>query len=132
MRLTVFTPLGTVLKSKINKVTVETLNGHYTLLPKHVDLAAAMGANIVSYTTEQNEEKYVACHRGIVVKKGNEVTITVQNAVTGETLDELSDVILKEFKYNDEKRKELNSAMARLELGIIRGFGQLSKGNFDG
>ncbi|MBR3675848.1 MAG: hypothetical protein IKN71_01780 [Alphaproteobacteria bacterium] len=132
MKLTVFTPLGTVLKSKINKVTVETLNGYYTLLPKHVDFAAAMGANIVSYTTEQNEKKYVACHRGIVVKKGDEVTITVQNAVTGETLDELSEVIRKEFKYNDEQRKELNSAMARLELGIIRGFGQLSKGNFDG
>ena len=132
MKLTVFTPLGTVLKSKINKVTVETLSGYYTLLPKHVDFAAAMGANIVSYTTEQNEKKYVACHRGIVVKKGDEVTITVQNAVTGETLDELSEVIRKEFKYNDEQRKELNSAMARLELGIIRGFGQLSKGNFDG
>ena len=132
MKLTVFTPLGTALKSKINKVTVETLSGYYTLLPRHVDFAAAMGANIVSYTTEQNEEKYVACHRGIVVKKGDEVTITVQNAVVGETLDELSDVIRKEFKYNDEQRKELNSAMARLELGIIRGFEQLSKGSFDG
>lgn len=132
MKLTVFTPLGTVLKSKINKVTVETLNGYYTLLPKHVDFAAAMNANIVSYTTEHNTEKYVACHRGIVVKKGDEVTITVQNAVTGDTLDDLSEVIRKEFKHSDEQRKELNSAMARLELGIVRGFGQLNKGNFDG
>ncbi|MBR1825916.1 MAG: F0F1 ATP synthase subunit epsilon [Alphaproteobacteria bacterium] len=132
MKLTVFTPLGTVLKCKINKVNFETLNGYYTLLPKHVDFASAMEANIVSYTTETGAEKYVACHRGIVVKKGDTVTITAQNAVAGETLDELTNVIEREFKQNDEQRKEINSAMARLELGIIRGFGQLNRGDFDG
>ena len=132
MKLTVFTPLGTVLKGKIRKVTVETLNGYHTLLPKHVDFAAVMGANIVSCVTEDGEEKYVACHRGIVVKKGEAVTITVQDAVVGSTLDELAVVIDTEFKQNDEKRKELNSAMARLELGIVRGFGQLSKGESNG
>lgn len=132
MKLTVFTPLGEVLKSKITKVTVETLNGYCTLLPKHVDMAAAMGENIVTYTTEQNQVKYVACHRGIVVKKGDAVTITVQNAVMSDTLEELTDVINRDFKQTDEQRKELNSAMARLELGIIRGFDRLSKGEFNG
>jgi len=132
MKLTIFTPLGTVLKSKIQKVTVETLNGYYTLMPKHVDFAAAMRENIVVYVTEDKMEKYVACHHGIVVKKGEDVTITVQDAIVGETLDELSNVINREFKQNDEKRKELNSAMARLEIGIMRGFGQLNKEDFDG
>ena len=132
MKLTVFTPLGTALKSKIKKVTLETLNGYYTLLPKHVDFAAAMRENIVVYTTEDGVEKYVACHHGIVVKVGDRVTMTVQDAVLGDTLDELSGVIKREFKQNDEKRKELNSAMARLELGIMRGFGRLSKGDGDG
>jgi F-type H+-transporting ATPase subunit epsilon len=132
MKLTIFTPLGTALKSKITKVTMETLDGYHTLLPKHVDFASAMAANIVSYTTEDGIEKYVACHRGIVVKKGDTVTMTVQNAVTGDTLDELTDVINREFKQTDEHRKEINSAMARLERGIIRGFGQLNKENFDG
>ena len=58
--------------------------------------------------------------------------MTVQDAVMGNTLDELSEVIKRDFKQNDEKRKEFNSAMARLELGIMRGFGRLSKGDFDG
>ncbi|MBR6356249.1 MAG: hypothetical protein IKR92_05290 [Alphaproteobacteria bacterium] len=132
MKLTVFTPLGTALKSKINKITLETLSGYHTLLPKHIDFAAAMRANVVVYTTEDGAEKYVACHHGIVVKKGEYVTITVQDAVTGDTLDELSEVISRDFKQNDEKRKELNSAMARLELGIMRGFGRLNKGDNDG
>lgn len=131
MYLTVFTPLGAVLKSPIKKVIVETLNGYYTLLPKHVDFAAAMRAGIVVYTTNDGKEKYVACHHGVVVKKADAVTITVHNAVTGETLEELSQVINYEFKQNEEYRKELNSAMARLELGIVRGFEQLGKGDYD-
>ena len=132
MKLTVVTPLGTVLKSKIKKVMLETLNGYYTLLPKHVDFAAAVRESIVVYTPEDEAEKYVACHHGIAVKKGEQVTISVQDAVIGDTLDELGDIINREFKQNDEKRKELNSAMARLELGIIRGFGQLNRENGDG
>ena len=73
MKLQIYTPLGSVLNCKINKVTMETLDGYYTLLPRHVDFAAAMNANILSYTTEENQERFAACHRGIVVKKGDMV-----------------------------------------------------------
>ncbi|HBO50324.1 MAG TPA: hypothetical protein DD619_06040 [Alphaproteobacteria bacterium] len=131
MQLTVCSPLGTVLQTKALKVTFETLNGFYTLMPKHVDFVAAMKPNIVRYTDENNAESYVACHRGIVVKKGQNVTMSVQNAVISKSLDTLSLVIRNDFKENEERRKELNLAMARLELGLVRGFGKL-KGDENG
>ena len=134
MKLTVFTPIGTVLQCKIKKVTLETLNGYYTLLPRHIDFVSAMEENIVSYTTENDEKKYIACQHGIVVKKADNVTITVQHAVLGNTLDELEEVIKIDFKQSDEQRKELNTAMARLEVGLIRGFNRLNQnsGGIDG
>ena len=128
MLLTVLTPLGVVLKTKALKVTMETLNGYYTLLPKHVDFISALGPNIVQYYDENSNEKYVACHNGIVVKKGSSVTISVQDAILGDKLDELEVSLAKAYKQNEEKRKELNTAMARLELGIVRGFGRLREG----
>ncbi len=131
MQLTVCSPLGTVLETKVLKVTFETLNGFYTLMPKHVDFVAAMKPNIVRYTDENNDESYVACHHGIVVKKGQNVTMSVQNAVISKSLDTLSLVIRNDFKENEERRKELNLAMARLELGLVRGFGKL-KGDENG
>jgi len=131
MKLQIYTPLGTVLNSSINKVIMETLDGYHTLLPRHVDFAAAMNANILSYTTEDNLERFAACHRGIVVKKGDTVTVTVQKAVLGDTLDELENTILREFKQDEEQRKELNAAMARLEAGLIRGFINLRQGVTD-
>lgn len=125
MQLTVCSPLGTVLQIKVLKVTFETLNGFYTLMPKHVDFVAAMNPNIVRYTDENNAESYVACHRGIVVKKGQNVTMSVQNAMLSQSLENLTDVIQNDFKENEERRKELNLAMARLELGLVRGFSKL-------
>lgn len=130
MKLVVFTPMGSVLSYKVKKVILETLDGYYTLLPKHIDFVSALGGSIVSYVAEnETKEKYIACHPGIVVKKGEVVTITVQSAVLGDNLTELEDVVRKYFKQNNEQRKELNTAMARLELGLIRGFGRLNNGD---
>jgi len=125
----IYSPLGTVIKTKIKKVTFETLNGYYTLLPRHIDFISALQANIVSFTEENGQEKFAACHRGIVVKKGNAVTMSVQGAVICNTLDELSPAIFNDFKKSEEERKELNTAMVQLELGLIRGFGRLNKEN---
>ena len=134
MKLIVFTPIGTVLQCKIKKITLETPSGYYTLLPHHVDFVSAMDENIISYTNESDEKKYIACQRGIVVKKAENVTITVQHAVLGNTLDELEKVIEIDFKQANEQRKELNTAMARLEIGLIRGFNRLNQniGGVDG
>lgn len=127
MDFTVYTPLGTALKVKAKKVTFETVTGYYTLMPKHVDFVSAMEPNIVRYTDDAGREKYMACHRGIVVKKGTDVTMSVQSAVLSDSLDTLPASILADFKAAEEKRKELNTAMARLELGMVRGFGQLKE-----
>lgn len=128
MQLTVLTPLGVVLQTKALKVTMETLSGYHTLLPKHVDFISALGPNIMQYYDENNNPKYVACHNGIVVKKGATVTVSVQDAILGDKLDELESTLAKVYKENEEQRKELNTAIARLELGIVRGFSRLREG----
>ena len=131
MQLVLATPQGIALQEKISKITLETQEGYHTLLPRHVDFVAALAAGIVTYFTEEGKAKYAACHQGIVVKKGDKVTLSVQNASLGETLPELQNLIKQEFKQNEEQRKQLNTAMARLELGLVRGFRQL-KGAADG
>lgn len=132
MQFTLVTPQGIVLQENIRKITIETLDGYYTLLPRHVDFVSALTAGIVTFLSEDNTEKYAACHQGIIVKKGDKITISVQNAVLGETLSELQELIKIEFKQREEQRKQLNTAMARLELGIMRGFKQLRGATDDG
>jgi F-type H+-transporting ATPase subunit epsilon len=131
MQFILVTPEGIILQENILKITLETLEGYYTLLPRHVDFVSALTAGIVTFLPEYSNEKYAACHQGIVVKKGEKITLSVQNAVLGETLSELQELIKIEFKQKEEQRKQLNTAMARLELGIMRGFKQL-RGATDG
>ena len=131
MELVICSPLQTVVQAKIKKVSFEALDGYRTLLPKHVDFVSALGIGIITYVPEDSTPKYVACHQGIVVKQGDKVIITAQGTITGDTLEELREHIKLDFKQNEEHRKELSAAMARLELGLARGFQQLKGGAYD-
>ena len=131
MELLICSPLETVVQAKIEKVSFEAVDGYRTLLPKHVDFVSALGAGIITYVSEKGTPKYVACHQGIVVKQGDKVTISAQGTVTGDTLEELQEHIKNYSKQNEEHRKELSAAMARLELGLARGFQQLKGGAYD-
>lgn len=132
MRLIVCTPLGEILNKEVQKISLEFLNGCHTFLPKHIDFASVLKPSIAAYTDESGEQKYIACHTGVAVKKGKNITLSVQQAVLGDTLDELKSTILQEFKKADEQRKELNTAMARLEIGMLRGFKNLKGGDLNG
>lgn len=132
MHLIVCTPMGELLNEDIQKISVEFLNGYHTFLPRHIDFASILKPSIATYTDKNGKQKYIACHKGVAVKKGKNITLSVQQAVLGNTLDELKTTILSEFKKADEQRKELNTAMARLEIGILRGFKNLKGGDFDG
>ena len=133
MKLKVTSPIGIVLKEEIQKIDFEALDGHFTLLPRHQDFVTAMPPNIVAYQTTDNQMHYMACNRGILVKKGDGVYVSVHRAVLSETLNDLASVIAIEFKNDDEQLKEVNTAMARLEVGLSRGFMQLKEvANNDG
>ena len=107
MKLRVFTPVQTFLETEISKIDFEALDGFFTLLPKHVDFASAMPPNILHFKTLDGQTKYMACNRGIVVKKGDEVSLSVHKAVLSDSLQSLSRTIEVEFKQDDEERKRL-------------------------
>ncbi len=132
MKLRVFTPVETFLETEISKIDFEALDGFFTLLPKHVDFASAMPPNILHFTTSNGQTKYMACNRGIVVKKGDEVSLSVHKAVLSDSLQTLSRTIEVEFKQDDEERKEVNTVMARLEAGLSRSFMKLKGDGADG
>lgn len=124
----VHTPIGTILDLPVKKVDLEGLGGFWTLLPKHVDFVNALVPGIVTYTTEDEKTLYIACNRGVIVKKRHEVTISTPLAVLGNDLDELTRTIEIDFKQMEEERKEVSTTMARLEIGLIKGMQNLKKG----
>lgn len=128
MQLKVHTPIGTLLDLPVKKVDLEGLGGFWTLLPKHADFVNALTAGIVSYTTEDDKTLYIACNRGVIVKKYQEVRISTPLAILDDNLEKLTQTIAIDFKQMEEQRKEVNTTMAKLEIGLIKGMQNLKKG----
>ena len=133
MQLKVFSPTGVVLDIPIRKIDFEGIDGYWTLLPKHVDYVNALTPSIVSYSNEYNETKYMACNKGVIVKKNQDVSISTKLAILDDSLEKLQKTIEIDFKAMDEDRKEVNTTMARLEIGLVKGLQSLKQdGGIDG
>ena len=132
MNLKVMTPYSVVLNTPVSQVTVEAVDGFFTLKPKHMDFVNALKAGILTYKKE-GKELFVACNRGVVVKNGEEVSVSTPLAILGESLDDLKKKIAIDFQAMEEERKEVRLSMARLEVGLTKGLANLSvAGGSDG
>lgn len=126
MHLKVFSPIGIVLDTPVNQVDFEAIDGFYTLLPKHVDMVSALKPSILSYRTD-GKSGYIACNKGVLVKKGSNVAVSTKLAILGTDLKQLEKTIEIDFKEMEQQRKEANLAMAKLEIGLTKGLMALKK-----
>ena len=55
MNLKVMTPYSVVLNTPVSQVTVEAVDGFFTLKPKHMDFVNALKAGILTYKKEGKE-----------------------------------------------------------------------------
>ena len=132
MNLRVMTPYSVALNILVFQVTVDTVDGFFTLKPKHVDFIDALRPGIISYKKD-DKEAFIACNRGVIVKKGEDVSISTPLAILGENLDELKKKIAIDFQNMEEERKEVRVSMARLEVGLTKGLTSLNlPGGSDG
>lgn len=125
MRLKTLTPAGIVVDEQISRIRFDALDGSFTFLPKHADFVTVIVPGLVSFEVmsgkNKGKEVYMACDRGMLVKDNTTVLLSVRRAVISENLEELSRTISEEFKKDEENRKIVNAAMARLEVGLSRG-----------
>ncbi len=124
MNLKILLPAEVFLSEKVAKVVAEAANGFFCLLPHHVDYTAALVPGVFLYETEE-EENYLAIDVGTLVKKGDEILVSVRNAVRGPELGKLKLEVVKQFRELDEREKKARSAAAKLEVDLLRRFMEL-------
>lgn len=121
MTLKVLLPGRTMIEAEVRQVTAEAQNGSFSLLPGHIDFAAALVPGILSYKTGP-EEVFLAVDRGILVKCGTEVMVSTARAVRSTELGTLRQKIEEEFKALDEQERKTLNAMTKIEAGFVRRF----------
>ena len=120
--LKILLPGKTFLKREVKKITAEAENGWFCLLPKHVDFTTSLTPGILLLTTSEGKDVVLAIDEGILVKYGKEVVISTRNAIEGEDLGELKNRVEEIFIKTDEKEKDAQIALSKLETDFVRSF----------
>jgi len=125
MQLEVITPMAVCVDRPVRRIVAEGPDGHFGMLPGHVDFVSEVVPGILLYETDEGAERFVAVNSGTLVKCGDEVRVAVRGAVEGDDLAELRKRVEAEFRQHDEKEREARAALARLEASMIRRFREL-------
>lgn len=123
MNLKILLPFQIFAEKKgVSRVVAETPNGSFGLLPHRLDCVAALEPGILIYENESEGELYVAVDEGFLIKTGQDVLVSVRNAIAGTDLRQLREAVEQEFLAMHEHEQNMRSAMAKLESGFIRRF----------
>lgn len=121
MNLRILLPFQIFAEKKgVSRIVAETREGSFGLLPHRLDCVAALVPGIFIYETEEGGEVYVAVDEGVLVKTGQEVLVSVRNAIVGMDLNQLRAAVENEFLIMDESEQRMRSVMAKLESGLVR------------
>jgi F-type H+-transporting ATPase subunit epsilon len=112
----------------VKRIVARTLQGFVGLLPHRLDCAAALEPGILTYETEADGEVYVAIDQGVLIKAGDDVLISVRNAIGGTDLEQLHEAVKQEFLELDEQEKSVRTVLAKMESGFIRRFMEFQHG----
>jgi F-type H+-transporting ATPase subunit epsilon len=125
MNLLILLPDDVLLEQEILQVTAESPAGEFCLKQRHIDFVTVLVPGILTYIDEEDNENFVAVDSGILVKRGQQVSVACRHAVAGE-LGELSEVVEKMEENFIEREKVSRTAAAKLEIGFYKRFMELS------
>lgn len=121
MRLKVLLPAAVAIDVAAGKVSAEGLQGHFTLLPRHVDTMAVLVPGLLAWD-EAGVEQFAAVDGGVLVKRGAEVIIGTSRAVRSGDLGALRRTLEEDFRALDERERAARNAISRLEVDFIQRF----------
>lgn len=107
-------------RTDVSRIVAETHRGSFGILPRRLDCVAALVPGILIYETGGARETYVAVDEGVLVKAGDEVLVSVRNAVEGTDLAKLRDTVEQEFATRDAWDQRVQQVVAKMGSDFVR------------
>jgi F-type H+-transporting ATPase subunit epsilon len=122
MRLLITTPTAIVVdESDASSVRAEDDSGSFGILGGHADLLTALNISIVSWHVANKRVRYCAVRRGVLsVTGGAEIAIATREAIAGDDLDRLEEIVLDEFRERSETERASRTESLQLRMKAIR------------
>jgi F-type H+-transporting ATPase subunit epsilon len=99
----------------VSKVVVETTAGSVGFLPHRLDCVAALVPGILFYQSAAGGDVYLGVDEGVLVKTGQDLLVSVRNALAGQDLGQLHAAVEKDFLQLDAQEKERRASAAKME-----------------
>ncbi len=122
MRLVITTPTKIVINDPdVTAVRAEDESGSFGILTGHADLLTALTISVVSWHHGDDRRRFCAVRRGILsVTNGSEVAIATRQAIPGDDLEQLEQVVLAEFREALDAERTARTESLQLEMKAIK------------
>jgi len=122
MRLLITTPIAIVVDQRdVVAVRAEDESGGFGILRGHADFLTVLTLSVVSWRLAGDVQRFCAVRRGMLtVSQGEEVAIATREAVVGDDLEHLEQVVLTEFRNKAETERVARTASLQLQMKAIR------------
>lgn len=127
LSLKILLPFGVfAIEDHLETMVVETTAGSFGILSQRMDCVAALDPGILVYSHAQGEPSYVAVDRGILIKYGSQVTVSVRNAIKGLDLKSLQETVKQEFLVLNQDQVILKGVMEKMQTAFIQNLSAIS------
>jgi len=122
MRLVVTTPAAIVVSAdNVLYVRAEDSTGAFGIQPGHADFLTALAVSVLIWRDAAGVEHYAAVRGGVLrVRGGSIVEVATREAVLGEDLGQLRDVVLAEMSRNAETERAARLGALGLQQAVIQ------------
>ncbi len=123
MQVKLILPYRTILDKEAEKITAPGIDGEFQILPKHIDATWSLKSGILTIDTDK--KLYFAVNAGVVVKQGDNVYISVFQAIPGDSLKELLETVKKSLTELSERERKAREVLVKLEAETIKKFTEI-------
>lgn len=122
MRLRITTPLSVVVdEDGVLAFRAEDASGGFGILPRHADFLTSLAISVVLWKSADGAQRYCAVRRGVLsVTQGTDIAVATREAVAGDDLATLDQVVLARFRADLEAERTEHVESTRLQLNAIR------------
>jgi F-type H+-transporting ATPase subunit epsilon len=122
MRLLITTPTAVVIDDRdVVAVRAEDESGSFGILNGHTDFLTALSVSVVSWHQADDWQRFCAVRRGVLsVTNGSEVAVATREAIPGDDLDHLEQVVLGRFRDAIEAERIERTESLQLQMKAIR------------
>jgi F-type H+-transporting ATPase subunit epsilon len=122
MRLLITTPTAVIVdEPDVVSVRAEDETGSFGILDRYADFLTVLTVSVVTWRRADGRRRYCAVRRGVLrVEGGSEVAVATREAIVGDNLDHLEQVVLTQLRDALEAERTARTESMQLQMKAIR------------